>query len=102
MEFIETLTLELPQVESQLTEFSESSFSENHGLVVEVAAIHEGVTANHNFYPANELEASLETWTTPYPKPILLHHDPYTEAIGRIIGARIDKEADGTPFVRLQ
>lgn len=102
MEFTETLTLKMPRIESQLNEFSEAAFSANHGLVIELAAIHEGTTANFNHYSAEALTESLLSWTTPYPKPIIMHHDPYTEPLGRVIGARMDKEADGTPYVRLQ
>lgn len=102
MEFTETLTLRMPSIEDRLSEFEESSFSASHGLVIEVAAIHEGMTANFNYYSGEELTASLESWTKPYPKPIILHHDPYTEPLGRVIGAKMDKEDDGTPYVRLQ
>lgn len=101
-EFVETLTLQLPDVETQLSDFSESSFKESHGLVIEIAAIHAGLTANYNAYSEETLEKSLMSWTTPYDKPIILNHDLYTEPLGRIIGARMSKEADGSPFVKLQ
>ena len=38
----------------------------------------------------------------PYPKPIILNHDLNTEPIGRVMAAKMDKEEDGSPFVRLQ
>lgn len=99
MDFVESLAVRLPDVESQLTA---ADFRESHGLVVEVASIHEGVTANFNRYPSRELSHSLPTWTSPYPKPVLLHHDPYSEPVGRVIGSRMAKEDDGTPYIRLQ
>lgn len=102
-EFQETLEVFIPDFESKLSSFGESAeFGENHGLIVEIAAIHEGVTSNFNYYSAQELERSLASWTTPYPKPIIMNHDPHSEPIGRIIGAKMDKEDDGTPYVRLQ
>jgi hypothetical protein len=103
MEFTETVALVLPEFSREsLLEFEEQRGPLQKGLVVEVAAIHEGLTANFNNYSSMELAAALPTWTSPYPKPILLHHDPYSEAIGRIVGSRMDKEDDGTPFTRLQ
>lgn len=101
-QFQETFEVLIPNVEEQLSHFSESQYSKNHGLIVEIAAIHEGTTGNYTHYAARELEKSLASWIQPYPKPIIMHHDQTSEPIGRIIGAKMDQEADGTPFVRLQ
>jgi hypothetical protein len=101
MDFQETLVVALPEL-GRLAEFAEHRSPLDKGIVIEVAAIHEGMTQNFNNYPATELAAALPTWTSPYPKPVLLHHDPYSEAVGRVVGSRMDKEEDGTPYVRLQ
>lgn len=61
-----------------------------------------GLTSNYNNYSAIELEKALQSWVEPYPKPIILNHDLNSEPIGRVIAARMDKESDGAPFVRLQ
>lgn len=61
-----------------------------------------GLTANYNNYSATELEKALSSWVDPYPKPIILNHDLNTEPIGRVMAAKMDKEEDGSPFVRLQ
>jgi hypothetical protein len=61
-----------------------------------------GLTANYNNYSAVELEKALQSWVEPYPKPIILNHDLNSEPIGRIIAAKMDKEEDGAPYVRLQ
>jgi hypothetical protein len=61
-----------------------------------------GLTSNYNNYSAIELEKALQSWVEPYPKPIILNHDLNTEPIGRVIAAKMDKEQDGSPFVRLQ
>lgn len=100
-DFVETVTLEMPDVERQLAAFSEGE-SSKHGLIIELAAIHEGLTANYNNYTADELEKALESWVTPYPKPIIKNHDPAEEPIGRVIAAKMDTEDDGTPYIRLQ
>ncbi len=61
-----------------------------------------GLTANYNNYSSTELEKALQSWVEPYPKPIILNHDLNTEPIGRVMAAKMDKEVDGSPFVRLQ
>jgi len=61
-----------------------------------------GLTANYNNYSAAELEKALQSWVDPYPKPIILNHDLNSEPIGRVIAAKMDKESDGSPYVRLQ
>ena len=100
-DFVENFTVELPDFSKSDLDFSES-FNSKHGLIIEVAAIHEGLTANYNNYSADELEKALESWAEPYHKPIILNHDLSTEPIGRVIAARMDKESDGSSFVRLQ
>ena len=61
-----------------------------------------GLTANYNNYSADALERSLQSWVEPYPKPIILNHDLNSEPIGRVMAARMDKEEDGSSFIRLQ
>lgn len=100
-DFVENFTLKLPDFSKVDLDFSES-FNSRHGLIIEVAAIHEGLTANYNNYSAQELEKALQSWVEPYPKPIILNHDLNTEPIGRVMAARMDKEDDGSAYVRLQ
>lgn len=61
-----------------------------------------GLTANYNNYSAKALEEALQSWVEPYPKPIILNHDLNSEPIGRVMAAKMDKELDGSSFVRLQ
>lgn len=100
-DFVENFTVLLPDFSKSEIEFSES-FNSKHGLIIEVAAIHEGLTSNYNNYSAAELEKALQSWVEPYPKPIILNHDLNNEPIGRVIAAKMDTEIDGTSFVRLQ
>lgn len=101
-EFTESFGIELPNISKEsFAEFSESE-NGNRRLVIEIAALHAGLTSNFNNYPADQLEASLKTWVDPYPKPIILNHDPTSDPMGRVMAARMDKEADGTPFTRIQ
>jgi hypothetical protein len=100
-DFVENFTIQLPDFSKSDINFFES-FDSKHGLIIEVAAIHEGLTSNYNNYSAEELERALQSWVEPYPKPIILNHDMNTEPMGRVIAAKMDKEADGSSFVRLQ
>lgn len=101
-EFTESVGITLPKIDAAaFAEFSES-VETNKKLVVEIAAIHAGLTSNFNNYPEEELAASLKSWVDPYPKPIILNHDPESDPMGRVMAARMDKEADGTPFSRIQ
>lgn len=103
MEFTESVTLSMPKIGGQNTLLEESgATSKKRGLVVEIASIHEGMTDNKNFYSQDALRESLESWVSPYPKPIIKNHDLETEPIGRVIAAKLDEEPDGTPYVRLQ
>lgn len=100
-DFVENFTVKLPDFSKSDMNFAES-FNSKHGLIIEVAAIHEGLTSNYNNYSALELEKALQSWVEPYPKPIILNHDLNTEPIGRVIAAKMDTETDGSSFVRLQ
>jgi len=102
LEFTETLTIEVPDVEEQVAAFSEKEYRKGHGLIVELAAIHEGLTANYNKYSARTLEESVSSWVTPYAKPVIRNHDLASEPVGRVMAAKMEKEADGTPYTMLQ
>lgn len=102
-EFTETLNISFPDINESL-EVVESvdSAKRTKGLIVEVAAIHVGATANFNYYTEEALEGSISSWTEPYGKPVILNHDPFSESVGRVIAARMDTGEEGTPFIRLQ
>lgn len=99
-DFVENFTVELPDFSEYEAEFSES-FNSNKALIIEVAAIHEGLTSNYNFYSKEDLEKSLASWVEPYPKPIIMNHDLNSEPFGRVMAAKMDDE-DGSSFIRLQ
>jgi hypothetical protein len=72
-------------------------------LVVQIAAIHEGITKNYTEYPIEELEASIPTWTAPYNKPVVTNHGkaegifgrgyPVEDILGRIMKVTSDEHA---------
>lgn len=90
--FTESVNLVLPSLGDDFSSHTESA--EGSALIVEIAAIHEGLTANYNNYSAEELAASIETWTDPYPRPVITNHDVSNEALGRIMQARMAKDND--------
>ena len=102
MDFTENLTIELPSAEAQTHLFSEQEYRDEHGLIVEVSAIHAGLTGNYNNYSAEELEKSVSTWVTPYPKPIIINHDQYSDPLGRIMASKMASEVDGSPYISIQ
>lgn len=57
-------------------------------LICKIEAIHAGTTLNFNTYSADELKKALPSWTTPYKKPVMTHHDIYRgEPVGRVQNA---------------
>jgi hypothetical protein len=57
-------------------------------LIVKMEAIHVGRTKNFTYYTEEGLKAGLKSWTQPYNKPVLTHHNEYRgEPIGRILSA---------------
>lgn len=59
-------------------------------LICDIEAIHACTTGNFNTYTTEELRKALPTWTSPYHKPILTHHNTRDgEPIGRILDARM-------------
>lgn len=99
-DFKENLTLYMPEID--ITELAESVATDKKRIIIEIASIHSGLTANFNNYSTEELEKSLPTWVQPYPKPILKNHDMESDSMGRVMAARMDQEDDGLPFIRLQ
>lgn len=68
-------------------------------LIVKMEAIHVGRTKNFTYYTEEGLKAGLKSWTQPYNKPVLTHHNSYSgEPVGRILEAEYsDKTLSGKP-----
>ncbi|SFJ62377.1 hypothetical protein SAMN02799624_05222 [Paenibacillus sp. UNC496MF] len=74
--------------QESVNKLSESAKGKNRKLIVQMEAIHVGRTANYTYYTKEGLSEGLASWTTPYNKPVLTHHDDYHgEPIGRILKA---------------
>lgn len=100
--FTESITLQLPNVSEQFNSIKEADSKNRFRVVTEIAAIHVGITANFNMYTESALAASVNTWTQPYPKPIIVNHDELSKPLGRVMEARMDREEDGTAYIALQ
>ena len=56
-----------------------------NALVVDIEGIHEGPTRNFTRYMKEALKSSIKSWTHPYEKPLIMHHNEKDgETIGRI------------------
>lgn len=54
-----------------------------NSLMVDIEGIHEGATRNFTRYMKSALTSSIDSWTKPYQKPLIMHHN---EKDGKIIG----------------
>lgn len=52
-------------------------------VMVDIEGIHVGPTRNFTWYTEEALKSSVPTWTKPYQRPLILHHN---EKDGKIIG----------------
>lgn len=54
-----------------------------NSIMVDYEAIHVGLTRNFTYYTEEALKSSVSTWTKPYLRPLIMHHN---EKDGKIIG----------------
>ena len=57
-------------------------------VMVDIEGIHVGPTRNFTWYTEEALKGSIPTWTKPYERPLILHHN---ERDGKIIGRVYEK-----------
>lgn len=64
-------------------------------LLVDIIATHAGrPTRNHGLYLPQKMRDGANTFVTPYPKPVLTHHNTHADPIGRVVAAKyIDTSA---------
>lgn len=61
-----------------------SKFKDSAKNKVYVIQTHSDMPINNRLYLQEELEKAVNTFTDPFKKPILLHHDDWSEPIGRV------------------
>lgn len=65
------------------------STSNAPSLLVRIAATHAALkTSNKGFYLPERMRDGTGSFLTPYPKPVLTHHDDFKDPIGRVVSAR--------------
>ena len=52
-----------------------------------VIATHSDVEINYRIYLQSEMSAAIDTWIYPYQKPILKHHNDWSDPVGKVIEA---------------
>lgn len=69
-------------------------------LMVDIEAIHSVITKNLNYYEPNCLETSVPLWTSPYERPLIMHHNEQDGVtIGRVkeVNYITENTRSGTP-----
>jgi hypothetical protein len=78
-----------PHIADNIRDFFASGPQPGKPLRIRVAATHSGkITCNNTFYLPHKMRDSVKTWTSQYPKPVLINHDSHGEPVGRVIAAR--------------
>lgn len=88
--FSESATFSAPVVTAESKQKLSESFGSNgkRKLIVTMEAIHVGRTANFTYYTKQGLREGINSWTHPYNKPVITHHNQHSgEPIGRILSA---------------
>lgn len=79
----------------RLFETKDASSETGHSLMVVINASHSGlITLNNGLYLPDRMRTGLPTFTYPYQKPWLLHHDDAQPAVGRVVKGRYVSLAD--------
>lgn len=106
MDFLiqENLTFATPDLSQLVNEAHHDKMKEGNSkrLIVEIAAIHEGVSKNYNRYTQEALESAVPTWMSPFPKPLLLNHDLESEPLGRMVNSEFKRNAEGKSYIQLR
>jgi hypothetical protein len=84
-------------VSEAVKDITEAQASESPALTVRIEAIHVGLTRNLTFYQEDKLKSSIQTWTSPYNKPVLTHHNKMGEPIGRVKSAQFNAQSLSSP-----
>ena len=64
---------------------SSSKYEDAMNHKVYMIQTHSDFVINQRVYPQAEVEKAQETFYKPYNKPVLLHHDDYSDPIGRVV-----------------
>lgn len=88
--FTENANLTVPTITVENKQQLSESFGSGNKrkLIVTMEAIHVGRTANYTYYTKQGLKEGVSSWTHPYNKPVITHHNQHSgEPVGRILSA---------------
>lgn len=68
---------------SLLSEGYTQTYIDENSLMVDIEGIHSIITRNDTYYAPDCLKESVPYWTSPYERPVIMHHN---ERDGKIIG----------------
>lgn len=71
------------EVSLQESNNDSNKFVSKDSIMVDVESIHSVLTKNFTYYSPEALQKSVEKWTQPYEKPVIMHHN---DEDGTIIG----------------
>jgi hypothetical protein len=75
-------------ITKKFTTVTDAKNADVESLIVIIEGTHDGKTENFTEYVGDKMKKSTPTWTKPYNKPILKHHDSYRgDPIGRVVKA---------------
>lgn len=100
-------SFEIKEVEYQDTDITEASGEQKKALKVTIKAIHAGRTGNEHIFKADKIKGSEElksgviSFTHPYCKPMLTHHNTVSEPVGRIVNSYYSEEEGGMAIIEV-
>ena len=81
-------TCKVPKPSDEQKDFVLQGLNAGKTLYVTIDATHAGIiTRNHTFYLPDKMRNGAESFVSPYPKPVQLHHNDMTDPIGRVINS---------------
>ena len=89
LDVVSVVPVALDPYKKSFFETKDSMSPTGHSLRAKVRMTYAGLkTKNRAVYLPDEHFKSAHTFLTPYPKPIQVHHDDYSDPIGRVIDVR--------------
>ena len=88
-------SVQLKLLDSNIQQIKDSLYSsgvanlDHKGIYARIAATHAGIINRNNFfYLPNKMKDGINTFVTPFQKPVLINHNEEGDPIGRIVSAR--------------
>lgn len=85
-EYVGAVALNVKSKDNDISLLSEGytqTYIDENSLMVDIEGIHSIITRNDTYYAPDCLKESVPYWTSPYERPVIMHHN---ERDGKIIG----------------